>query len=76
MSTTPYNPVLTDQMQMAAVNIALITATEQRAAWIVFLLQELEGQVGTGQLDDLLRSLQDQVNQRLAAGSWPSPAAA
>lgn len=76
MSNAPYDPVLTDQMQLAANDIALIADTRQRVAWIVFLLQEIEDELGAEQAADLLRGLQSQVNQRLDTGSWPTAAAA
>ncbi len=76
MSYTPYDPVLTDKMQLAANDIALIADPAERVAWIVFLLQELDGELGSGQMNDLLGALQAQVTQRLEAGSWPTPATA
>lgn len=76
MSNIPYDPVLTDQMQLAANDIALITDNSQRVAWIIFLLQELEVQLGAAEKTDLLERLQNEVAQRLAQGSWsPSTAA-
>ncbi len=75
MSNAPYDPVLTDQMQLAANDIALIPDPAARVAWIVFLLQELEDELGDEQAAALLRGVQDQVSQRLASGSWPASAA-
>lgn len=68
MSNIPYDPVLTDQMQLAANDIALISDNSERVAWIVFLLQELEGQLGAAEKTDLLERLQNEIAQRLARG--------
>lgn len=68
MSHIPYDPVLTDQMQLAANDIALISDNSERVAWIVFLLQELEGQLGAAEKTDLLERLQNEIAQRLAKG--------
>ncbi len=68
MSNIPYDPVLTDQMQLAANDIALISDNSERVAWIVFLLQELEGQLGAAEKTDLLERLQNEIAQRLAKG--------
>jgi hypothetical protein len=76
MSNAPYDPVLTDQMQLAANDIALITDTNQRVAWIVFLLQEIEDELGAEQAAELLLGVQNHVSQRLQSGSWPAPATA
>lgn len=76
MSNAPYDPVLTDQMQLAANDIALIADTAERVAWIVFLLQEIEGELGADQAAELLSGVQSQVSQRLESGSWPAPATA
>ncbi len=70
MTSVPYDPAITNHLQVAAELIALKGATEERVAWARFLLSELEPMMPKAAYTDLLTQLQELIAGRLADGAW------
>lgn len=65
MTTNLYDPTITETLQTVAELIAL-KPKDQWAAWILFLLEELQGVMPAQGYASLLAQLQEEVARQLA----------
>ena len=70
MTKVPYDPAITDHLQLAAELIALKPSGSEQVEWVVFLLTEMESMLKPDAYAALLTQLQERMASRLETDSW------